>query len=370
MTDRLDVASSPLSPSLREGVVGVQSLPPAWQRFEPVLARLQAEAAAHFGTAHARLVPLAYEERPFSHLLRVAVCRHSTDRPDLHVFIKIFKAKSNDGLENMRQRVVHDFHASQRFSAAMPHGPQFAVVRPVACYQEHLAIVTEQAHGDTLVAYLESRARWFPRQTTRRELTDTLSRIGRWLLFFQAIEPVEGRVSLRDLREYVDLRLRRLTAHRVFSPLQRQRILDRLDTLSLQVPAAHLASVPVHGDFAPGNILVSQDSIAVLDLAMIQRGSSLHDISRLYLQLDALQAKPHFRRAVVEILQSALLRGFDETLTPARPLFRYLLMLHRINHLGTLALNAEPFPASALSRRVRRIHLRWIERELQSDSSS
>jgi hypothetical protein len=348
-----------------DAVVGRSTMASALALFEPVLVRLQADALAHFGTANARLIPIAHEERPFSHLLRVGVCRESADRPDLHVFIKIFKPKPLDGgVEKMRLRVAHDFQVSRRTFEAMGRWRDLAVVRPLACYVEHLAIVTEQAPGETLMAHLESRARWFPAPAARRALGETLGSIGRWLRAFQSIDPGDGRVALTDLRGYVDLRLQRLAAHRVFSASQRQRVLDYLDTLSTQVPLMQLADVFVHADFALGNILVAGRRIVVLDLAMAQRGTSLHDISRLYLQLDVLRAKPQFRPGVVRALQHALLRGFDETLTPQRPLFRYLLMLHRVNHLGTLSLNRERFPASFLSHRVRRLHQRWIDREL------
>jgi hypothetical protein len=104
----------------------------------------------------------------------------------------------------------------------------------------------------------------------------------------------------------------------------------------------------------------------VLDFAMVQRGSTLHDIARLYVQLDALGAKPQVRRAVVCRLQRALLYGFDPALTASRPLFRYFVLLHRINHFGSLSLTREPFVASVFSRLVRRLHLRRIARELRT----
>jgi aminoglycoside phosphotransferase (APT) family kinase protein len=346
------------------------SITPVRQLFDPVLARLRAEAATHFGTSNAQLIPVAHEERPFSHLLRVAVCRDQdrTDRPVLHVFVKVFKPKHDGGVEKMRVRVAHDFQITGRVSEALAHYEDLGTVRPIACYVEHMAIVTEQADGETLLTHLQSLARWFPASGTRRKLAETLSSVGRWLRAFQTIDPGTGNVALADLRAYVESRLERLVASRVFSESLRRRILLHLDTLGKEVRSAELANVLVHSDFALGNILVSGRRIVVLDLAMAQHGSSLHDISRLFLQLDVLRAKPQFRPAVVRILQDALLRGFDETLKPTRPLFRYLLMLHRVNHLGTLSLVREPFPGSVVSRRVRRLHQRWIDRELQKEA--
>jgi Ser/Thr protein kinase RdoA (MazF antagonist) len=156
----------------------------------------------------------------------------------------------------------------------------------------------------------------------------------------------------------------RLVAHNVFSESRRQHVLAHLDGLAEHVPDADKTDVLVHADLAPGNILVAGRRVVVLDLAMMQRGSRFHDITRLNLQLDVLRAKPHFRTAVVEQLQTALLDGYEKSLTPERPLFRYLSMLHRVNHLATLSLKKEPLPGRAVSHLVRKLHRTWIEREL------
>jgi hypothetical protein len=338
--------------------------------FTPVLTRLRIDGPAHFGIAEPRLLPLAYEERPFSHLLRVGVCRPAADRADLHVFVKLFKPKPHDGgVEKMRARVAHDFEVSRRIFAALDSPEGAGAVRPIACYVDELAIVSEQAPGTTLLAYLHEHARWFRSAATTRSVAATLTGVGHWLRAFQSIEPSRGHREWRDLRSYIDIRLQRLVTHDVWPAPFRQRVLDHLDRLASGVPDAELADVIIHADLALGNILISNHRVVVLDFAMVQRGTALHDISRLYLQLDILRAKPTYRPAVIRRLQEALLQGYDQALTPARPLFRYLSMLHRVNHLATLSLARERFPAGIMSRRVRRLHQRWIEQELRSPAS-
>jgi serine/threonine protein kinase len=328
-----------------------------------VLARLQADASAHFGTPDVRLVPVTHHERPFSHVLRVAVCRGSS-QPDLHLFVKVFKPKADVSVEAMRARIAQDYGITRRISDAMARWEDMGAVRPVACYLEELAIVTEQVPGQTLMAHLDAHARWFLSPARHRDLTGTLSTIGRWLRAFQSIEPAPGRVALADLRAYVDIRLERLALDGALSATERRRMLAHLDALAEQVTPASLAEVIIHSDLAPGNILVSGRRVVVIDFAMVARGSMLHDITRLYMQLEVLRTKPQFRSATVRAMQAALLQGFDETLTPDAPLFRYLLMLHRVNHFGSLSLNREPFLASVFSGRVRRLHRTWFEREL------
>jgi Ser/Thr protein kinase RdoA (MazF antagonist) len=196
------------------------------------------------------------------------------------------------------------------------------------------------------------------------ELEETMTACGRWLQRFHGFDTREGRATVTDLRAYIDVRLRRLVEQNVISSSYRERILQYLNRLARQVSPTDLREVTIHADLAPANILVCATRIVVLDFAMAGRGSYLHDISRLFLQLDVLRAKPQFRTSVIAALQSALLRGLDPALTAEHPLFRYLLMLHRINHLGTLALRRERFPSSVLSARVRQLHRQWIDRQL------
>lgn len=334
--------------------------------FEPVLERLGAEAAVHFGTPQVRLSPVSHEDRPFSQLLRVGVWRPGSERPDCHLFVKRFKPKPEEGgVERMRQRVLHDYHVSRRIFDAMAAVPGVGAVRPIACYPDHLTVVTQQADGETLMAHLDRHARWFPASRTMEDLARTMAAVGRWVKVFQSTQPGTRLVDLADWRAYVAIRLDRLAGQGIVPPSFRDRFLSHLDLLAAQVPEADLADVVIHADLAPGNVLVAGDRIVVLDFAMTQRGSAVHDISRLYVQLDVLAAKPQFRSAVVRRLQSALLEGFDPAMTASRPLFRFFVLLHRLNHFGSLSVRQEPFPARALTGRVRRMHRAAIEHEFR-----
>lgn len=348
------------------GLPGVPDPQAVLAPFQAVLERLEAEAAVHFGTAQVRLAPVSHEERPFSHLLRVGVWRPGSDRPDCHLFVKRFKPKAEEGgVERMRQRVLHDYQVSRRIFDAMAAVPGAGAVRPIACYPDHLTVVTQQADGETLMAHLDRHARWFPASRTLEHLAGTMAAVGRWVRVFQSTQPGDRLVRLADWRDYVAIRLDRLVDQRIVTRSFRERLLGHLDLLGAQVPEAELSEVIIHADLAPGNVLVAGDGIVVLDFAMTQRGATVHDLSRLYVQLDALRAKPQFRGAVVRRLQSALLEGFHPAMTASAPLFRFFVLLHRLNHFGSLSLRQEPFPASALTGRVRRMHRAAIENEFR-----
>jgi hypothetical protein len=340
-------------------------------RFAEIVSQLEREARQRFGVDGVRLQLVGYEERPFSWLCRAAVRTRSESESaaERHVFIKIFKPKDPGAGIDLQARVMRDFTMTCEIHTFMSQWKGLGAVRPIACYEEALAIVTEQADGVTLLDALQRHAVWFPNRARVAELAGWHEAVGRWLKRFQGFHPGGPRQSVDALRDYVDTRLQRLVGHDVITRAEREQILQHLGALGRLTSAADLEEVAVHADLAPANILVSPHGVVVLDFAMAGRGTALHDISRLHMQLDLLRAKPQFRRAVMAPLQAALLRGFDPGLTPHHPLFRLLSMLHHVNHFGTLALRREALPGRIVSRRAIGMHRRWIAAQLGAGAS-
>lgn len=333
---------------------------------QPVLDRFRAEAVAYLGPDNVQLVPVRQQEHPFSHVTRVAVC--SGAAPMRHIFVKLFKPKPDLGDDAMRSRVRHDFDVTARVYAAMSAWRYYGAVKPLACYPELLAIVTEEAAGATLLAHLDAQARWFVSRARLQRLTQTAEAIGGWLRAFQQIDAGTGMVAFSDMRGYMAVRLERLVRQSApgFTDGSAERVLRYIDSVGSGLTDEDLREVPIHADFGLGNILVDGDRIVVLDLAMMRRGVRVHDLARLVMQLDLLTGKPAFRPHTIAALQRALMAGFDPALSASDPSFRIVSMLHRVNHLSTLLLQPESFPARLYSSRLIARHRRWIDRELAS----
>jgi aminoglycoside phosphotransferase (APT) family kinase protein len=351
-----------------DSAAGPSTLP---AMFSPVLLRLQTDAAAHFGTSDLRLVPLRWDERPFSYVLLVRVDRG--DAALSHLYVKLFKPKPVDGrADGMRLRVARDFETTRRVHEAMVRYDDLGVVPPIACYPDHLAIVTERVDGPTLLEYLRTRASWFPGSAHLQDANETMARVGRWIRVFQAIDQACDTQPVGDLRGYVDIRLERLVARggTGFTQARRLQVLEHIEALASRIPAGELRSVATHADMALGNILVSGRRVVVLDFAMAKRATRLHDLTRLYLQVGLLGLKPQMRAPVIRCLQHALVTGFDPALTPEQPLFRLSVLLHRVNHLTTLTLGHAPFPGALYNAFVRRHHQRWIDAEIAREAGA
>jgi hypothetical protein len=336
--------------------------------FDPVLSDLRANAGKHFGAPEVRLLPRESQDRPFSRLLRLAVHRDRDLKPAAHIFVKVSKHKVLNGdPDAMRRRVVHDFDVTSRVYAAMRDEPELGAVRPIACYPEHLAIVTEQADGVTLLEHLERQRTWLPGGADLQALRRTMATVGRWIRVFQSSALATAPTGVEDLRAYLDHRVRQLVrVDRHFTEPLRGRILKHVDILGSGIADSEMQAVPVHSDLSLGNILVDGARVVVLDFAMTRSGTRLHDLTRVAFQLDLLAMKPYMRRRAIASLQRALVQGFDPGVSSDGALFRLHLLLHRVNHLLTLTASRASFGSRAYNALVKRRHREWIARELRA----
>jgi hypothetical protein len=335
--------------------------PPKPVAFEAILARLRAKDARYFNGPADRLEILERIERPFSELVRV---RAQCGRQTTCVFVTRLKPKAPTEEQWLlsRDRVRRDYAASLRVLQSVKGRTEFSAVRPIGCFPEDLVLITEELPGQTLSVVLERSARWVPKSADLAYLVSIFERIGAWVKVFQGNESASGAFSLSAMREYLDVRLRKIVASRNdrFSEADQQRLLTWFDSCAANVSGSELLEVPVHADLCPANILIHEGTIAAIDFAMASTGGAYLDVSRMFTQLEFLKAKPRFRPAVIVTLQAALLRGFDPDLRPDRPLFRLFVLQHTITQFLKLTLRPGRSTARLWSWHQRRRHRRSL----------
>ena len=336
--------------------------------FQPVLERLGRDVHGYFGDARLRLETVAAQERPFSHLIRVAVVGNDGSAPVSHLFVKVFKRKTIDGRPHeMEDRVARDFESTRRIHRALAPHPHVGAVPPVACYPDLLAIVTEEVPGPTLLDFLQRESAWRPGHDTMQRCVATMENVGRWIKVFQESNPIGPDQAPGNVKEYVDLRLQRIVSASAgeFSEEDRRQVLAHIDRLASQIAPGALRQVLAHSDLSLGNVIVAADGVVVLDFAMAHPDSRLQDVAKVYFQVSLLAMKPRYAAAVLRALQSALLRGFDPSLSADSAAFRLVLLVHRINHLGGLYVNRAPMMEQLYNRAVRWHHRSRLGREMR-----
>jgi tRNA A-37 threonylcarbamoyl transferase component Bud32 len=300
--------------------------------FEPVLAALAAGAEEYFGDAGAAIEAVERHDRPFSALLRVRVRAQGVDT---YAFIKMHKRRGSGPEELAQQRrfVEREYRATRRLQEAFAGKAGLNALRPLAVLPEHLTIVTEQVQGRTLDQVLR-QSLWGA--GPRAAAVAAAERVGAWVRTYQDVTAVEGALSLHERREYLDVRLVKLTGS-MLTAVERTLALRVFDQLAARVNPPAPPLVAIHADLTPTNIIVGTDGrVTILDFAMAKSGARHHDLSHLFFHLDRLSWRRLMPDHVAEV-QHALLRSFDPATSASDPLFALMLLQHAVCHIAQLA---------------------------------
>ena len=340
------------------------------QAFRPVLDALRDDCARYFGVPSVELQPFEPAVRRFSTVLKVQV---QGGRFSSCVFVKIHtpQRQAVDERDRLRRRVTEEFSIATRVRAHFAAHSGLSAVRPIAAFPDHLAIVMEEAPGETLLRLLARRASWMPQPRTVDQLCRITHDIGRWLRVFQRLDVPGRRLSLDAMREYIDVRLVMLVRSRRagFSAADRSAILRFFDEQSRGVAGDRLEEVLIHADLSLSNVLVDETTVTVIDFGEPKYDAAHHDLTHLYMQLGLLAAKPQFSRGVIQRLQASLLTGFDRDLDPDEPMFRLLWLKHALCHYATLATRGARPAERIYNWHLQRQHRRWVGALLEGKAS-
>jgi hypothetical protein len=281
-----------------------------------------------------RLEPTAEMAGRFSRVLRVRV--DLGDRT-VTIFLKRYEARSGTPDEELRFRRYVNIEFTRTHLAAHCATRSAGVPRAIACLPDDFAIATEQAHGVGLHA-LFRRLAIVRTRAARENAERALAQVGGWLREFQAGVPVIN-TRVRDHRHYLDVRLQELARGRRqgFGEAQRAAALASFDAEHARLKPGDLAPVPIHGDLCPSNILVRDNAITVLDLAMSGDGTRCHDLAHLFLHVELAGRHLRLSQSLVNGLTHALLSGFEPSLHSGAPLFRIMLLQHVVCDLAQIS---------------------------------
>jgi hypothetical protein len=325
--------------------------------FALVLDRLRNESVPLFGASALSIQPVRQLIRPFSQVLEVDL---RAEGRSVRAFIKILtpRASHPEELEATSRNTAREFDALVTAHAALSRYAGLSTARPLACYPDLFALVTERVPGTPLDRLL-SGLRGVPSARTIDSASAVMHTVGAWLAAFQTTGATDTRISLDRMRTYLDARLQPLVIAGLISEAVRGGLLRYFDGCAAKVTGAELIAVPVHADFTPENVMVSPGGVAVLDFTMAKQGARYLDLAHMFMHLQMLKARPWFRPAVLDRQTTALMAGFDPAVAPERPLFQLLLLQHVACSVRQ-TVEVSGIPGRLLSGHVRRRHLKWL----------
>jgi hypothetical protein len=330
--------------------------------FEAVLQQLFAATKSQEGTIIGYRL-LTRIRRPSSEVIKVELRQHNSE--PTHVVVKFFKPKrvSVDAIKILKEKVRNDFEVTRRFFEAFKDYAHYSTAEPIMCLPEMLALVMKESRGRNLRDLIAKNARLYPNKATVHKLVEQSYRCGEWLRIFQGLteESIQDRLSLPDLIEDIDRRLRRLEDGEGLNRGWRSRILRYLEKQATLVKESDLGLCGVHADFSPSNVLVNDHEVIVLDFTMYRIGSVYHDLTYFHRYFENFLHKPIFRPGTITALQDSFLNGYDKMVSPASPIFRLFKMRHVICHLiGIVKLSGSAMHERLFSRRVARRYRKWL----------
>ncbi len=312
------------------------------------VSRLRESGPVAFGdSAPVTARVLSVWARPFSDVARVELRSPAGIR---RVIAKIPRCKPGKA-DRRLQQLERELTSARLLASTFAGEAGLSVAEVVAFYPDVPALVWAEVEGATLGTMAARLARGIPSARRLVQLETACRDAGRWLRVLQAATPVEGQqLSLNEMLEYVDVRLKRICELGPGSlGAEWREAVRRLFTEARLTPD-DLRLAAVHGDFSLSNIMYDGNRVVAIDLGRFGIGSIYYDVSRLYHQLGLLLHKPWFLPATIARLRRALLAGYDARLRPDQPLFRLYLIQHLLCHwLGGLKDAAAPY-------HVRRFH--------------
>jgi hypothetical protein len=305
-------------------------LPLRAHTFNRVAGRLTADSATFLEAPSAVLLPVWETAGQFTRVQRLRV---EAGASVSYIFIKLFTPNSTDADEVARQRryLASDYERTLQAQTALQSTPWLAVPQVLACFPDLFALVTREAPGERLDRLLKRFA--LVRTTAAKErISRALAQVGEWVKRFQVGVPVRDPLFQKDYARYLDDRLKMLVAARAggFSERHRAAVLSMFEAHVARSRPGDLAQVAVHADLCPSNILVRDEGVTVLDLAMSTDRTKYLDVTHLHVHLMRAERRLRLGRKLAGEWQRALLRGFDPQLRTDEPLFRLMVLQHVI----------------------------------------
>ena len=272
--------------------------------------------------------------RTFSYVAR---CKIVGDGGSRTVYAKIHRNLKDQPRDQFAAAVKKDYDIGMFWYELFEKSSQYHVVRPVLVDPEKSVTATEECRGKSVYDLIARYGTFFPLRGSLNNLKSSMRSVGGWLAYKNdVLTDSDGRYSLDEMVDYIDVRLKILSEdpRRHFPAGYRDRVLKYFDGRKAFITEEELTLSTSHSDFNPGNVMVDEHHVTVLDFGRLVKDSYLLDLVKLYHQLWLFTLKPQFRLPVVRELQEALLAGYgDPQMNRRLTMFQLLHIRNLITHM-------------------------------------
>ena len=162
--------------------------------------------------------------------------------------------------------------------------PDLAVLHPVAYLKKYDTLVTEHSAGEALSAYVKRRSNYISSLVKNNDdIKHNFYMCGKMLSILHEQQLPESQCyTWEQLFEYIDIRLKWLLKDWGLDTAFYKRMLAYFESKKSELSDVRLVRVKTHGDYAPYNVLVSNNDLVMFDPSVGQYYGSLDNYCSQY----------------------------------------------------------------------------------------
>ena len=289
------------------------------------------------------------------------------------LFVKLLYPDRVDGRFNKsdreykKQQIQTENDVLKKLYKAYQAYPDLGVVKPIACFPEFLALVTEEQTGAKFSSIIGNVKLYSSREQFKR-LVYWVQLCGWWLHLFQGFmrEGYKEKYDFREVFDYCNVRLDILSHHNPgeftegFCRRIRHFLEEQVDELKLE----DLEIVGGHNDYRPYNMIVSGQKLVLLDFSGFSYGPACCDYVKFWSGLDSIKGSLFVSDERVQRLQEAFAIGYRKTVDLDDAVFKVFRVSYMLDKMGDTCLD---WPTIAWLRRpaykqLYRKYLSWLKK--------
>ena len=269
--------------------------------------------------------------------------------------------------ERIKEDVRKEYEVLSNLNNAFAGMSNISVVRPIAVFPEHMAIVTEEAPGPTLQHRLSRATRTWANRHESDKTRQSCYLAGKWLNEFQQMTYRGNQpFSADDLVHYCNVRLRDLGARPesgVDNSLQRK-VTVHIEEMSRQATQQNNTVAGCHNDYAPHNIIAQDNRLYVLDLGFFNYDSTIYDVCRFWHRLETFKADLLVSNSRITEFQESFLMGYEHSVDRSACAFKLAEYRFILSSMCTLLKGrGRSFLKRQLDSYLYRRYLNWLKKE-------
>jgi len=338
------------SPPISGGVEEARRLPPdAARACEALVVGGERHLRDH-GPFTARVVDVRRRAHSVIHVISL-----SNGRRARRFYLK--RLNTNPSVHDRKLReCVTEYRLLEELTHRFASFADLGVIRPIACWPEDLAFLTEEFPGQNVELVLRDDVRrlWSP--SALRRAAALCRKAGEWLRHFQSYTvPDVSTFDVDELIAYCDLRISTILdgAEGLLTRPLSQVVMRHVTNLAATFSESERELVGRHNDLRPDNMLTRDERLVVVDFTGFTYGPRLYDYMKFWMRLDymAFGALPIGRR--VEALKAGFAEGYGRAVDLDAPMAQFLRIANILDKMSELA---DP-PSRPLHRRL--VDRRW-----------